>query len=323
MGNRLVGVAASPAGGGLGSNATDTVARIVDYERRGIPVAWLTTGGAGPDGLTTIAAAAAMTDRIQLGTCIVPTWPRHPIVAFQQVSVIADLAPDRLRLGLGPSHEPSMVDMFGVDFRLPLTNLKEYTHIVKSLLRDGTVDFHGKIYHAKAKVPRTFPEVEVMASALRLGSYEFCGEALDGAISWVSPYEFLLDEALPAMKAGAKKAGREVPPLIAHVPMCVHDNPAEIKAAARQQLVHYPSLPFYRKMFEAAGYPEASEQVWSDEMVDAVVVSGNEEKVADRVKGIFDSGIAEIIVTFVTAGDDAKRCADRTLDLLGNIAGKV
>ena len=213
--------------------------------------------------------------------------------------------------------------MFGVDFRLPLTNLKEYTHIVKALLREGSVDFQGKIYHAKAKVPRTFPDVEVMASALRLGSYEFCGEALDGAISWVSPYKFLAEEALPAMQAGAKKSGRETPPLIAHVPMCVHDDSEEVKAAARQQLMHSPSLPFYVKMFEASGYPEASTRVWSDEMIGAVVVSGNENQVADRVKGIFDSGIGEIIVTYVTAGEDAKKSADRTLDLLGNIAGKA
>ena len=323
MNARRIGVAAMTTPGGQGGDANATVERIVEYERRGIPVAWLTTGGSGLDALTTFAAAAARTERIRLGTCIVPTWPRHPIVTVQQMQVLTQLAPGRMVLGLGPSHKPGMTDMFGVDFRLPLTNLKEYVHVVKSLMRDGSVDFQGTIYHAKASIPQTAEDMPIMASALRLGSYEYCGEETDGAISWVSPYKFLAEEALPAMQKGARKAGRETPPLVAHVPMCVHDNRDEVRAAAKAQLVHYPRLPFYVKMLVASGYPEAQSNTWSDDMIDAVVVSGNEVQVAERLKGIFDSGISEIIVTFVTAGDSPDRSRDRTVDLMGNLAGKI
>ena len=106
-----IGVAA------MGGDARSVLERIQELERRGIPAAWLTTGGGGLDALTLFAAAGAQTQTISLGTSIVPTWPRHPIVTAQQVQVIAGLAPGRIRLGLGPSHKPTMEDTFGYEFR--------------------------------------------------------------------------------------------------------------------------------------------------------------------------------------------------------------
>ena len=102
---------------------------IKSAEAMGISAAWMTTGGAGLDALTLFSAAAAQTERILLGTSIVPTFPRHPIAMVQQVQVIAQLAPGRFRLGVGPSHRPTMVDSFGVNFRSPLGHLREYVHI--------------------------------------------------------------------------------------------------------------------------------------------------------------------------------------------------
>ena len=96
-----------------------------------------------------------------------------------------------------------------------------------------------------------------MASALRKGSFELCGEEADGAISWICPFTYLRDVALPAMEAGASRAGRETPPLIAHAPVCVHDNPEEVRAAVREQMMN-PRLPYYQRMLVAAGYPEAT-----------------------------------------------------------------
>ena len=76
---------------------------------------------------------------------------------------------------------------------------------------------------------------------------------------------------LPAIEKGAREASRPVPPLIAHAPVCVHENPDEVRAALRQQFGH-PGLPFYQNMLIEAGYPEAKEGVWSDAMIDGVAV---------------------------------------------------
>ena len=314
MAEKRIGVAA------MGGDSRAVVARIQELESLGIAAAWLTSGGAGPDALTTFAAAAATTERILLGTSIIPTYPRHPIVAVQQTQVIAQLAPGRFRLGLGPSHKVSIEPMFGIEHHAPLTNLREYIQVVKTLLGEGRVDFDGKQYHGHAALPGApAPDVPVMASALRRRSFRLCGEVADGAISWVCPGQYLRDVGLPAMQEGADRADRPVPPLIAHVPVCVHDNPDEVRDAARQQLSNYPRSPFYQEMFAASGHPEARDGVWSDGMLEDVVFSGSEEDVAGRLRELFEWGATEILAHPVTAGGDSQASMNRNLNLIAAV----
>ena len=314
MAEKRIGVAA------MGGDSRAVVARIQELESLGIAAAWLTSGGAGPDALTTFAAAAATTERILLGTSIIPTYPRHPIVAVQQTQVIAQLAPGRFRLGLGPSHKVSIEPMFGIEHHAPLTNLREYIQVVKTLLGEGRVDFDGKQYHGHAALPgAAAPDVPVMASALRRRSFRLCGEVADGAISWVCPGQYLRDVGLPAMQEGAARADRPVPPLIAHVPVCVHDNPDEVRDAARQQLSNYPRSPFYQEMFAASGHPEARDGVWSDGMLEDVVFSGSEEDVAGRLRELFEWGATEILAHPVTAGGDSQASMNRNLNLIATV----
>jgi F420-dependent oxidoreductase-like protein len=315
MAQKLIGVVVSAA------DSSGILAGIDHAEHLGIPAAWLTTGGVGLDALTLYAAAAVRTSRIRLGTSITPTFPRHPLVVAQQVQVLAQLAPGRFRLGLGPSHRPNVERMYGYDFRAPLGHLREYLQIVKTLLHSGSVDFDGSYYHAHAQI-RTPVDVPVMASALQRRSFELCGAEADGAISWVCPAVYLRDVALPAMRAGAEKAGRPVPPLMAHAPICVHDKPDEVREVARQQLANYVRLPFYVQMLMAAGFPEASQGVWSDAMIETVVMSGNESRAAERLHELFSFGATEILVSPLAAGSDRAASLERTLRLVAE-AGKA
>ncbi|MBI4305090.1 MAG: LLM class flavin-dependent oxidoreductase, partial [Chloroflexi bacterium] len=288
-----------------------------ELDHLGIQAARLTTWGAGIDGLTILAAAAARTERIKLGTSIVPTWPRHPIVVVQQTQVIARIAPGRFRLGLGPSHKPTIESTFGYEFNAPLGHLREYVHVVRDLLRSGAIDFDGKYYKAHTRIAEPVADVPVMASALRRGSFEFCGAETDGAISWVCPPEYLGDVGLPAMNEAATQAGRPTPPLIAHVPVCVHDNTEEVRRAVREQLAGYPRLPFYAQMFADAGFPEAQQTLmWSDRMIDAVVAHGDEAAVANRLRQVLEWGASEVLIAVVTAGPDPKKSWERTMRLI-------
>jgi len=301
-----------------GSTVQGLQAGIERAEKLRISAVWMTAGGAGLDSLTVFAATAAKTQRIKFGTSIVPTYPRHPLVVAAQVQVVAQLAPGRFRLGVGPSHRPTMRSM-GIDLRNPLGHLREYLRILKALLQDGKVDFDGSYYQAHAAIPEPL-DVPVMASALQAGSFELCGAEADGAISWVCPRAYLRDVALPAMRKGAAQAGRDVPPLIAHVPVCVHDNPDEVRIAFREQFAIYPRLPFYRRMLENAGYPEASARIWSDAMIDGLVVHGNEDQTAAQLRELFSIGAAEVLVSPVLAGADRAASLDRTLRLLGRVS---
>ena len=311
MAEKLVGVAVGGAG------IREILGMIRRAEELGIDAAWMTTGGARPDSITVFAAAAGLTEKIKLGTSIVPTYPRHPLVMAQQAQIVAQLAPGRFRLGVGPSHRPT-IEAMGLEFNAPLAHLREYLQILKAILQEGRVDFDGEHYTAHDGIPEAL-DIEIMGSALRRGSFELCGAESDGAISWICPAEYLRDVALPALQSGARRAGRETPPLIAHAPVCVHDNADEARAAVRQQVMN-PRLPYYQRMLVEAGYPEAVEGVWSDAMIDGAVIWGDEEKCAQGIRRLFDLGSAEVLASPITAGADPAASLERTMRLLGQAA---
>jgi F420-dependent oxidoreductase-like protein len=293
---------------------------IANLEQRGIPAAWLTSAGAGgADPLGVFVGAALRTQHMLLGTAITQTFPRHPIAVVQQVLVLAQLAPGRFRLGLGTSGRGGMEQTYGVNFRAPLGHLREYLRIVKALLHTGSVDVAGRYYQARTRIAAPV-DVPVMAAALGPKAYELCGAEADGAISWVCPGSYLRDVALPALHRGAASAGRPAPPLIAHAPVCVHDRAEEVRAAVRQQFGGFARAPFYQNMFHAAGFPEVSQGTWSDAMIDAVALWGDESRVAEAIGGLFALGATEILVSPVPAGDDRAASLERTLRLLAQVA---
>ncbi len=303
----------------LAPDTASALAKIRLAEELGVRSAWLTSGGGGGDALTVLAVAASQTERILLGTSIAQTWARHPVSLAQQAKVIANLAPGRFRLGIGSGHKQAMENMFGAEFRAPLGHLREYIQILKGLFGKGSVDFDGSFYKAHADIGGTF-DVPVMASALRTKSFELCGEIADGAISWVCPLQYLQDVALPAMQSGAENAARPAPPLVVHVPVCVNENVNLARDGVREQLGNFPRTVFYSQMFEAAGYPNSLETGWTDDMLDAVLVSGDEATVVSRLKGILNWGASEIIATIVTVGDDKESSAERTMRALAHVS---
>ena len=282
-------------------DATGALALIGEAEAAGIPAAWMTTGGTQADAITLFAAAAARTQRILLGSAIIPTWPRNPVFIAQQVQAVEAVSPGRLRLGIGPSTEAAMRP-FGVDFRSPLTQLREYLIVLRALLHEGSVDFAGRIVRARARIARP-TGTPVMASALQEGAFRLCGEVADGAISWVCPWPYIRDYALPALRQGAAEAGREPPPLIMHVPVCVSEDPAAVREAAQRQVGMYPRFQFYQEMFRKAGHPDAAEGL-SQALIDDLVIYGSEAEVAERLEQRAAEGFGEVMAMPLVTGED-------------------
>ena len=293
---------------------------VEDLENHGIGAAWMTSGSTGGgDSLGVFTSAGPRTQSILLGTAITQTFPRHPIAVAQQVLTLAQLAPHRFRLGLGTSGQGGVEQTLGINFRAPLAHLREYVRILKALLQEGSVDYSGRHYQAHTSISAPV-DVPVMAAALGEGAFEMCGAEADGAISWVCPGVYLRDVALPAMERGAERAGRPAPPLIAHVPVCVHDEPEEAREAIAEQFRGFARAPFYRNMFNNAGFPEVTEGVWSPGMVDAVAVSGGEDQVTEGLQLLLEMGAAELMVSPVAAGLDREGSLERTMGLLARVS---
>jgi F420-dependent oxidoreductase-like protein len=295
----------------------ETVATIRRADQAGVQSVWLTSGGFGPDSLTTLAVAGTATTQILLGTSIAVTFSRHPIAMIQQAIAIDQAAPGRFRLGIGTSHRPTIEGAYGLPFQRPLEQLREYAMVLEQAFHGGQLDFAGTRFKVHGRVPNA-PVIPVYLSALRPASYELAGEVADGAISWVSPSAFLGDVAKPALLAGAarRRAGAH-PRLVGHAFGLVSEDEAAVTQLGRERLVGYTRLTFYQEMFAAAGYPEARNGVVSDELVEDLVLTGNEQKVTQGIRRFLDRGCEEIILSLLPAGADPEASFDRTLRLLG------
>ncbi len=304
-----------------GTKARELVDGIVAAERAGVECAWMTSGGAAADPLAVFAAAAVRTERILFGTSIIPTFPRHPLALVQGAVVVDSLAPGRLRLGVGPSHKPTIEGTWGIPFDRPLEHLREYLAVLQAALGQGRVDFDGKRMSAHAQVPGGPTQITLMASALRPNGFRVCGELADGAISWVCPLPYLRDVAVPAIREGAAVRGRPAPPLIAHVPVAVSEDVDAVRKAAARQIGFYPRVPFYSQMFQDAGFPEAREGQLSDRMIDALVIHGSAEAVKERLRQVAAFGAGELLaMPILVASDD--QALPRTLAVLGELAAE-
>jgi F420-dependent oxidoreductase-like protein len=286
-----------------GTNASDAVKTIAAAEAEGVRQIWMTQTPFWPDTLTTLAAAATKTSAIHLGTSIVPTYPRHPLVMAQQALSLYDIAPGRLRLGIGPSHQTIIEGIYGLPQTTPLAHLREYVNVLRTALWDGKVDHHGKFFNVKVTLPHT-AQIPVLISTLGVKAFQLAGEIADGAISWVCPIQYLIRTGIPALRTAAAAANRQsAPPLVAYISVALSQDRDSVLAAGRQSLDMYAKFPFYAKMFTDAGFPLTPGQMISESLVDSLIVSGNEDTVAVQFTKLLAAGLDELMVTLVPIKD--------------------
>jgi F420-dependent oxidoreductase-like protein len=292
---------------GLVIEARETAA-IADAEAAGVEQIWMTQSPPTLDTLTLFAAAATRTTHIRMGTAIVPTYPRHPLILAQQALTVSGIAPGRLRLGVGPSHRPTIEGVYGLQQTAPLAHLSEYVAVLRAALWEGRVDYHGTYFNVNVTLPRT-SRVPILISALREGAFRLAGEISDGAISWLCPVPYLLDKALPALRAGAEASKRSTPPLVAHVLVALSEDENAAQDAARKRIQSYTALPFYARMFADAGLPVAPDGTGLDALARSLVVFGNKATVARQLTELLAQGLDELVVLLVPVQDASQELA--------------
>ncbi|HEV2529629.1 MAG TPA: LLM class flavin-dependent oxidoreductase [Thermomicrobiales bacterium] len=301
------------------ADSASTLAFARKADAAGIGTGWLTLGGPAFDSLTLFGATATATEQLHLGTSIVPAFIQHPVKLATQARTIEELAPGRLRLGIGTSHGPSMGTL-GIPIDRPLDRLREYLRVIRPLLHDGAVEFAGDFYDVKLTAPNALG-TPVLVSALRENAWRLAGELSDGGISWVSPLDYLVDQMKPVLLAGAAAAGRAAPPLIAHVSIAPGVSREEARALGREQLAVYPRLPFYRAMFADSGWPLAEgDTEWPTDLLDHLVVSGSDDEIGETLRHWLDRGVDELLVSPLLPAGAGTQQDDRVLAILAAAA---
>jgi F420-dependent oxidoreductase-like protein len=281
------------------------ISKIRQAEQAGVQQVWMTQSVGMMDTLTLFAAVATHTTQIRMGTSIVPIYPRHPLVMAQQAVTIDALAPGRLRLGIGTSHRHVMENMYGLSMPSPLAYLREYVEVMRQVLWEGRVDHQGTFFKVVTSFPRT-AQIPLLVSALGERAFRLAGEIADGAISWVCPVPYLLDKALPALRAGAQAQNRPSPPLVAHISVALSTDETAVHEAAMPRISYYTKAPFYAHMFAEAGFPITVDGSGVAALVKSLVVAGDQAQVEKRLRELITSGLDELLLMLVPVADEAR-----------------
>jgi len=304
-------------------SAVDLVQRA---EEAGVGTAWMVMHPAGYDSPTLAAAALAATSRIRVGSSIVPALTRHPVALATQVVALAELAPDRFRLGIGTSNVTLLEEGFGTPLPHPIATMREYIDVLRAAFDTGVVDHQGPTYRVNLQLvappaARSGP-MPVTLAALGPRMFELAGQRADAAMSWTCPPAYIEAVARPALARGAAAAGRPAPPILTHVSAVVATDAATAREVARPALVAFGRNPQYARMFAGAGMPVASDGTPSDALVDSITVYGDEAALTDRL-GTLAEEHDELVVTLESSGADRRSDEDTLLRALANVTAAL
>ena len=297
---------------GAASTLAGQVAQSAEAEADGFESFW-TAQVAGVDALTLLALCGGGTNSIELGTAVVPIYPRHPMALAQQALTTQAASGSRLLLGIGLSHRPVVEGRWGMDFRAPAQYMDEYLTVLQSLLTSGEVDFQGERFSVSGEIARmtdTPPTVCIAALAPRM--LRIAGSRADGTITWMVGPRTLDTHIAPSITAAADDAGRPAPRVCVGLPVCVTDDTQAAMAAA-DNFGRYRDLPSYRRMLDMEGVESAAE----------VAIIGDEAEVEARLRGLASAGATDFLASIFPSGDDADASMARTRELLKSLIGKI
>src|SRR6266567_138010 len=250
------------------------------------------------DALTALAVAGSQVPGIEVGTAVVPTYPRHPAALAQQALTAALALDGRLALGIGLSHRLVIEDMHGLSFERPARHMREYLSILLPLLNGEAADFDGETMRAKIglSVPRP-GRVPVLLAAMAPVMLRLAGERTDGTVLWMTGPATVRDYILPAITRAAQAAGRPEPRVVCILPVCVTDDPELARTRAARVFAIYGQLPSYRAMLDREGAEGPA----------AVALIGAEDTVGSQITALAEAGVTDFVAGEFGRGEDAKR----------------
>jgi alkanesulfonate monooxygenase SsuD/methylene tetrahydromethanopterin reductase-like flavin-dependent oxidoreductase (luciferase family) len=280
-----------------------------------------TTHIAARDSLTVLAAYAATTNRIRVGTGVLPMFSRTPVATAQAAATIDELSGGRMVLGLGVSHQVTVENWFDAKIEKPVTQMREYAGIVRAILR-GESPPEGKYFNTKFQFMgyEARAELPIYIAALSPNMLKLAGEIGDGAMLWLCNPAYIRDVVVPEVKKGREKAGKELEgfDIVAAVPSGLTDDRDSAFASMRGELVTYFSLPFYRAMIERSGFTddvkaydegmesgdvEKAKAAISDDFLEALTAIGDPEQVRAGIERYREAGATSPCVGGIPGGD--------------------
>jgi F420-dependent oxidoreductase-like protein len=294
---------------GLPADPDGLVLQARRAEADGFASGWL-ANIMGMDAILGAALCARETERLELGTAVVPTYPRHPTAMAQLALTAQAIARGRFTLGIGLSHQIVVEGMWGLSFARPYSHMKEYLAVLGPLIREGSVSHFGEEYRVNVQLAvagaRPCP---ILVAALAPKMLALTGRAADGTITWMTGPKTIREHTVPRISEAAAKAGRPAPRVVVGLPVAVTREVPAARASAGRQFLVYGALPSYRAMLDREGVEGPAD----------VAVIGDESAVGEQLRCLEEAGATDLLWAPFRVEGDAE-AIERTRAFLAGLA---
>jgi F420-dependent oxidoreductase-like protein len=239
-----------------GATVDSVTAQLLRLERLGFDSAWMPGIPNGPDILTLLAVAGRATQRIEIGTAIVPAYPRHPAVLAAQALTVNDALDGRLTLGVGVSHQKVIEGQLGLSFDGPAAYMQEYLSVLRPLLDRQEVDFRGDVLRTRIRLEASTSGLappSVLLAALGDRMLGVAAAMADGIVTWMTGLATIEHRSIPTLLAAAEAAARPSPRVVVGLPVMVTSDVEAALKRANEEFAVYGRLPSYQAMLAAEG----------------------------------------------------------------------
>ena len=292
-----VGLMIGPEKGRYAQKVARLVADAEAAERAGFTSIWVPQLPGDFDALTAIALMGRATDRVELGTAVLPIQTRHPVAMAHQALSNQAVCDGRFTLGLGPSHHWIVEDMLGLSYEKPARQVRDYLEVLNAAFAGpGPVDVENDSYRVHNPLDVTDIPTPVLLAALGPVMLRIAGEQASGTILWMADERAIGEHVLPRITKAAAEVGRPSPRIVAGVPvaLCHDDEVADARAWANQVLGHAEYSPNYQRLLEHGDAADVGD----------VLAAGDETAVVDRLRSFRDAGVTDLAVRVLPLGRD-------------------
>lgn len=280
----------------------DRLAGLIDdgvaAESDGFTAFWMPQVPGYLDAMTAVAVIGQATDRIEIGTAVVPIQTRHPMIMAQQALTTQVVCGGRFTLGIGPSHHWIVNSQLGLPYDRPVRLMGDYLDVLGAAFAGpGAVDVDNENYcvHSPVDVTDGF-EMPILLSALGPTMLQLAGERTGGTILWMADERAIGDHVVPRITAAADRAGRPAPRIVAGVPvaLCSNDETDDARGYASEVLGHADFSPNYVRLLQHGDAQDVGD----------TMAAGDEAAVLDRLNRYRDAGVTDLAVRIVPLGKD-------------------
>jgi probable F420-dependent oxidoreductase len=296
-----------------GHDLRETIELARRLEQLGLADLWSSEAG-GHDGFTPLAAAAARTSSVRLGTAVIPAYTRPPALLAMTAATLAELSGGRFCLGVGSSTETIVGDWMGLDAARPLSRVKETVEAFRLAIAGGKVEYTGRTLGVHAFRLQLAPaEIPVMIGALGPRMFRLAGEVGDGVVMTIAASS-AIETLLADFRAGAEAAGKATAgEVVLQQWVQLGTGPARsLRETARSGIAAYGVVPVYNRYFARQGFESEAQrlqQAWehrsreearhavNDDMVDSMTILGDVDHVLVGLEALQSKGATTILLS--------------------------